>query len=138
TGHRMPPPPCYLDECVDQGAAQILRERGNAATTVHDHGMRGAADDEQLEFAAQRGWVLVSHNERHFLRMHRTYGAQGRSHAGILIVPETPSPRGRIRLARLVLRIAMLLDWLATMPSHQDRFIRCGDLQYELTQGLRL
>src|SRR5205823_3647899 len=98
TGHRMPPPPCYLDECVDQGAAQILRERGNAATTVHDHGMRGAADDEQLEFAVQRGWVLVSHNERHFLRRHRTYGAQGRSHAGILIVPETPSPRGRIRL----------------------------------------
>lgn len=94
----------YLDENVDYAAIGPLRQRGYTVTTAQAEGTAGLDDDEQLAFAAQRDWLIVSHNQRHFRRWHSMFVQQQRPHAGIVILPG-PSP-----LARLVLRLALLLD----------------------------
>jgi hypothetical protein len=78
--------------------------------------------------------VLLTYNRRHFRRLHRDWLAAGRSHAGIVVVPQTPP------LSRRVLRIALLLDWLAGLGAggHHSRLFQWDDLQQLLHAGSRL
>lgn len=43
-----------------------------------------------LQEAAGQGRVLVTHNISHFVTLHRSYLADGRSHAGIVVTPVRP------------------------------------------------
>src|SRR4051812_41888564 len=101
----MAAPPVYLDECVDVDLATGLARRGFRATTTRAQARSGATDEAQLEFAGARGWILLSHNKRHFVRWHQTFQRQKRRHSGIIILPKSPLPR-------LELRAAMALDWI--------------------------
>src|SRR5260221_3615132 len=101
----MPAPPVYLDECVDVDLATGLIRRGFRATTTRAEARSGATDEAQLEFASARGWILISHNKRHFVRWHQTFRRELRPHNGIIILPKSPLPR-------LELRAAMALDWI--------------------------
>lgn len=65
-----------------------LRSRGVKATTVLDSGFAGKTDDEQLAFARDLGCVLYTFNVPDFHRMHQRWLAAGRSHAGIILVPQ--------------------------------------------------
>lgn len=69
----------YLDEHVPSAVAQGVRRRGGDVVTVQEAGLRGAADDEQLAYAARSGRALVT-QDTDFLRMH----AAGGSHRGII------------------------------------------------------
>ena len=40
--------------------------------------------------AVTQGRVLVTHNISHFVTLHRSYLAEGRSHAGIVVTPVRP------------------------------------------------
>ena len=128
----MAAPPVYLDECVDVALADALRRRGFIVTIARDHGPVGAGDEEQILYATSRGWIILSHNARHFRRWHRAFVETGRSHDGMILIPETGP------VSRLALRAAMMLDWIATLGDHRGRLFRWGDLQYQLTQGYRL
>jgi hypothetical protein len=128
----MPAPTVYLDECVDQDLAASLRARGFGATTTRDEGMSGAGDEQQLQFATQRGWTLISHNKRHFQRWHRVFQQQGRTHSGIILLPKSPLPR-------LELRAAMTLDWI-DQQAHPigSSLLLWNDVQQWLNQGRML
>lgn len=128
----MAPPPLYLDECVDHRLAGALRKRGFAVYTALDQGMTELPDEAQLEYAATRGWVLVTHNGRHFRRLHDAWALRGREHQGILVLPERPP------LELLETRAAMLLDWVATLPLRRSSFNTWGQLQGLLERGHRL
>ena len=130
----MPAPPAYLDECVDHDLVSSLRSKGYQVTSALEQGRAnlGDADDAQLDFATARGWVLISHNERDFRNLSREYLLRGRTHGGIIILPEY-SPYDRF-----VIRAAMLLDWLGTMPNHRAGFFKWGHLQELLEQGFQL
>src|SRR5207249_4184760 len=117
----MPPPGAYLDECVDVDLSPALHQRGFFVTTVRDEGMTGRTDAEQLEHAAARGLVLVTHNGPHFWRRHLEYQGQRRPHGGIIDVPEPGRLRPEVRLQQLTVRTAMLLGWL---PDWRDQFRR--------------
>lgn len=127
----MPVPSTYLDENVDVELADYLERRGCSVTTAQAARTAGLDDEGQLAHAAARGLVLISHNQRHFRRWHAIFQQHGRSHAGIILIPQSP-------LRRLEVRAAMMLDWIATFPDHRSRLFRWHDLQYQLTRGYRL
>jgi predicted nuclease of predicted toxin-antitoxin system len=83
----------YTDHDVALQVALLLRQIGHTAITARDLGLERAGDDEHLLTAAQRGWILVTHNRQHFLLLHdawrrwlRVFGVST-VHAGILIPP---------------------------------------------------
>jgi hypothetical protein len=123
----MPRPLLYLDECVDQGVAPLIAGRGFDITTARDAGIVRASDDVQLAYATAHDWLLISHNNLDFRRLHR----QSMQHAGILIVPT-----GKRRL--LALRIALAADWIATLPDYRGQFFRWNHVQQWLIRGERI
>ncbi len=126
-------PHVYLDECVDCDLAVRLARRGFVATTTQAQGMVGATDEQQLAFATQNGWAILTRNRRHFQRQHQTYLQQRRPHAGILILPQ------RGTLDRLELRAVMMLDWIATYSlQHHSALLMWSSLQFLPTRGLQL
>lgn len=128
----MPTPPIYLDECVDHPLVEALRKRGFTVSAARDEGMIGAVDEAQLSYASLRNWLLVSYDGRDYWRLHRSWRHRGHSHSGIVIVPATPP------LERVALRVAMMLEWIATFPDHGSIFVTWGQLQTSLEQGYRL
>ena len=126
------PPHAYLDECVDVLLADRLRRRGFEAGTAESAGMRGKTDEEQIVHATAHESIIITHNAKHFIRLHHRFRRLGRLHAGIVLLPADNSP------PRLAIRAAMMLDWIATLGDHRGRLFRWGDLQYQLTQGYRL
>jgi predicted nuclease of predicted toxin-antitoxin system len=71
----------FVDEDVPWAAVDHLRTLGHDVLTVDEVGRKGAADADQLAFAAADGRAVVTHNRRHFLRLHR----RDDNHAGIII-----------------------------------------------------
>jgi hypothetical protein len=57
---------------------------------------------------------------------------QGRSHAGMMLLSRTAP------LARLTLRVTMMLDWIATLDSHRNDLFTWGTLQDLFDEGYRL
>src|SRR3954462_12169382 len=112
----MTAPRVYLDECVDCELAPRLGQCGFVVTTAVAEGIVGATDPEQLAYATQLGWAILTHNRRHFPHEHHEYVRQNRPHGGIIILPQ----RGTFE--RLELRAAMMLDWIASeSASYQSR-----------------
>lgn len=69
-----------------------------------DAGMNERSDESQLVFATALGRVLISANARDFAAMHRTWLESGRSHFGILIIPQQRYSTGET--VRRLLRVA--------------------------------
>lgn len=123
----MPIPIVYMDECVRIPLAARLRLRGFTVFTARDEGLAGVSDTEQLAYATRRGWLIVSHNTRDFMRLHRRV----RIHTGIALFPST-------NLDLQEIRAAMLIDWAASLPDYRSHLFRWHDLQQQLIGGMRL
>ncbi len=128
----MPARGVYLDECVDVALADALRQRGFVAVTTRQAGMLGARDDEQLAHATASGLMMLSHNQGHFRRLHRQFRQHGRAHEGIVLLPHTTP------VALLILRVTMMLDWIATLDEYRNRLFTWGTLQDLLDRGYRV
>jgi hypothetical protein len=82
----------YLDENFPVAVAAQLRRQGFVATTADEESTKGATDPFQLIFAADRGWVLVTHNRSDFRMLHEAWHLWSHrwgvrpQHAGILVV----------------------------------------------------
>lgn len=83
----------FLDENLSVHVASLLRAMGHEVTTARDERLVRAHDDEQLFFAAERGMILVSH-DNDFYVLHRGIRRWLRQrgetaiHAGILIISD--------------------------------------------------
>ena len=97
----MSPPPIIVDEDFPLPVAEALRERGFSVVAAVQLPPRGLADVEQLRRARGRGWVLVSHNRRDFIRLGHDFRQRGEPHAGVVLLPRDLSSE------RLLLRTAM-------------------------------
>ena len=64
---------------------RALRARGVNVTTALEEGMIERTDAEHLDYATEEGRVLYSFNQGDFYRLHTTYLAEGKSHAGIIL-----------------------------------------------------
>lgn len=123
----------YLDHCVDDGIAEYLRQRGEQVVLARLEGMARAEDDDQVRYATARRWLMVSTNERDYVRIHRNFRAGVQQHSGIVTVPQKGS------LLRQQLRCVMLLDWIAAEHAEtRNRLFRWTDLQQLLNGGYTL
>ena len=75
-----------LDEDLPPEAAEISRNLGLDAVSVHEVDRRGYSDGEQLRFAAGEGRVFVTRNRDDFLLLTTEFYRVGEVHPGLLIV----------------------------------------------------
>lgn len=93
------PPKIYLDEDVQAYVAEALRLRGWSAITTEEAGRRQATDRDQIQFATDNGFALLTYNVRDFPRIHYEMMARGEEHAGLLVATQDdPSRTVRILL----------------------------------------
>jgi predicted nuclease of predicted toxin-antitoxin system len=80
----------YADEDFDRRVVEALRRLGHDVLTVQEAGQanRAVSDAAILVSATTAGRVLVTHNRRHFIRLHR----EGQPHSGILVCTRDPDP----------------------------------------------
>ena len=91
-----------------------LRRLGHDVLTSHQAGKANASvpDSEVLSFAAGEGRILLTHNRRHFLRLHQR---RMTGHAGIVLCTFDPDFEGQ------ALRVHAALG---RTPSMVDQLIR--------------
>jgi Domain of unknown function (DUF5615) len=65
------------------------RAAGHLVVTAAEAGMLGQSDPAHLDFAAAHNFVIVTEDVRDFAVLHKSFIAEGRSHAGILIVHQS-------------------------------------------------
>ncbi len=83
-----------LDEDMSYRVAEGLRQRGVAATSVHEVGRanRQVSDEGQLSLAAAEGRVLVTYDRADYQALDALWRAHGRTHTGILWCTERSIP----------------------------------------------
>ncbi len=86
-------PSFYTDEDVGVRVAEFLRARGYDAISARNANRLEESDADQLRYAARQGWTVITHNAKHFRRLHEEWGATGQAHAGILTLDRPPKPR---------------------------------------------
>lgn len=88
-----------MDESVNVIIAQALRRRGIEAVTVKDAGRLGFSDEEQLEYAREGNYVIVTHDDD-FLSL-----AENIKHKGIIYVHQQ-----KYGIGEIVRKLALLWD----------------------------
>ncbi len=78
----------YLDENVSLLVATVLSNEHFVVVSAHEVGMIGANDEEQLQYAAAHGRVLLIFNQKHFRPLYDTWWSAGQSHNGIILSRE--------------------------------------------------
>ena len=77
----------FFDEDASARAvAHNLLLRGVDVTITVDEGRAGFPDLEQLVYATQQHRVICTCNIKDFMPLHRDYLAQGKEHAGIILL----------------------------------------------------
>lgn len=73
---------------MSRALVQALTARGIDVESALNAGMVEIEDQLHLEYAARNGRVLYSANVRDFHRLHYEFLRDGRSHSGIILVPQ--------------------------------------------------
>jgi Domain of unknown function (DUF5615) len=92
----MSPIRVYLDEDVHPFVAHALRLRGWGAATTFQLGRQQCTDADQIPYATQNGYSILTYNVRDFPRLHHEILAGGGNHSGILVATQD-DPRRTIR-----------------------------------------
>ena len=92
------------EDASEQAVVRGLRARGIDVLTTAEAGNLGSTDAEQLAFAAAENRTIYTFNVADFARLHRDYLAEGRHHAGIVVLPDQRCSVGEKirRVARFV------------------------------------
>ena len=86
--------PLLLDEMLGGRLAEALRRHDmDVRALVETADQRGLPDEEVLAMAAAEQRVVLTANVPDFLRLDREWRREGRSHAGILLVPSYSFPQ---------------------------------------------
>jgi predicted nuclease of predicted toxin-antitoxin system len=102
----------YTNENIPLQVVTELRRLGHDVLTSLDAGTANAAvpDSEVLAFAAADSRILLTHNRRHFLALHRNRAAD---HAGIVVCTvDTDFSRLAQRIHDAVTTVAEMLNQL--------------------------
>jgi hypothetical protein len=90
----------YLDEDVHSLIADALRLRGWDVLTTIEADRQGSTDEQQMEYATENGFVILSYNVADFPRLHDKTLAAGGHHAGMIVATqENPSRNAKTLLA---------------------------------------
>lgn len=75
----------YFDEDVSVIAAKVIRSHGFKVVCASEVKGCGKPDEEQLKYAAKNNHILVTHNIRDFINLHRDSLKKGLHHSGIIL-----------------------------------------------------
>ncbi len=64
---------------------ELVAAWGFRAETARDAGQLSKPDSEQLAYAVERGFCVVTHNRENFEELHLHYFPTGRNHSGVII-----------------------------------------------------
>ena len=101
----------YADEDFPRQVVQMLRDLGHDVLTVQEAGRRGSDDSEVLADATADSRAVLTHNHRHYRRLHAR-----QTHAGII-----SCTRDKDDLPGLAQRIH---DAMSAAPKLANQFIR--------------
>ena len=79
-------PTFYLNENIPVRVVNILARFKIASIHTIDAGNKGTTDEFQLKYASRKNAILVSHNIKHFKRLHKQWLQRGLTHSGILVL----------------------------------------------------
>mgnify|MGYP001587367080 CR=1 FL=1 len=79
-------PNLYLNENVPIRLVDLLANIGITAIHTLNVKNQGISDDFQLQYAAERSYVLVTHNRKDFRYLHNKWIREGKFHPGILVM----------------------------------------------------
>lgn len=80
----------YLDEDVPVSFSQALLNRGVNISTTQETDNVGNTDIQQLKFANQKKRVIITHNKRDFIKLHKEFLESNRQHCGIIVSDQLP------------------------------------------------
>lgn len=91
----------YLDEHIQTSLTDALRLRGVDILTTQEAGNIGFNDYDQLNYAQEKGRVLLSYNKKDFAKIHYEFMKNDKSHTGIVLSNQLPIGQVLKRLMRL-------------------------------------
>ena len=116
-----------LDEQLSPQIAALLRASGYDVEAVADRpDLLGSSDRILFEVATKEGRAIITNNIRDFRPLAAEWLAQGRVHAGLILLPSTRT-RTRGAIAMLAERISAVLPENPDGLSGSERWI--GALQ---------
>jgi predicted nuclease of predicted toxin-antitoxin system len=101
-----------LDEHIPAAVAAGLKQKGIAAATIHELGRRGLSDAEQVQFADEQKWVLVTFDSDYLAMAQREV-----QHSGIVWCAERKHSIGQLVRALALIHAVMDRD---TMRNHVE------------------
>jgi predicted nuclease of predicted toxin-antitoxin system len=96
----------FLDEDLSDEVARIARNLGIDVWSVHEVGRRRLGDDEQFDYAASNGMVMVTRNRDDYLILNAQHYEMGKLNCGLLIVPHSLPDTQPSRIAHRLKRWA--------------------------------
>lgn len=103
------------DEHIYPDLAIALRRRGYDAISCQEAGLvsRRVSDAEQLHHATRQGRAILTYDAGDFIRLDRSWKAEGRQHAGIIVVSRSVNT-----LSQLLARVIVHLDTISRETQH--------------------
>ncbi len=80
----------YTDEDVHKKVSVALCTRGYDVVSVHDRKNWGHSDLQQLEYATSQERAIFTFNTGDFIRLHKDYLNNKKSHFGIILSKQIP------------------------------------------------
>ncbi len=80
----------YLDEDVNVLVAGIVRSQAFKILTASESRRKGKNDAEQLKYATENGYVILTHNRIDYEELARDYFTNNKTHNGIIIATRHP------------------------------------------------
>jgi hypothetical protein len=92
----------YLDEDVNVLVAELIRLQNFRVLTVTEAARKGKSDAEQLEFATENGYTILTHNRVDYEKLAQEYFANNQTHAGIIVAVRRPAQKIAERLLKIL------------------------------------
>ena len=98
-----------LDNHYSPTIAVLLREAGHDVVAAIERGWEREDDEGILDICSEEARVLMTNDVADFTVIYRRWGADGRTHSGLIFTADASMPRGRSTFGRLVGTIDALL-----------------------------
>ncbi|MFH1776918.1 MAG: DUF5615 family PIN-like protein [Candidatus Omnitrophota bacterium] len=93
-------PKLYLNENIPIRLVSLLSNLGIIAIHTLSVNNQGTSDEFQLQYAAERGYIIVTHNRKNFRQLHKRWIHEGKCHAGIIVMRHDEPERLADRIKR--------------------------------------
>jgi Domain of unknown function (DUF5615) len=92
----------YLDEDVNVLVAELVRLQNFRVLTITEADRKGKSDTEQLEFATENGYMILTRNRVDYEELAQEYFASNQTHGGIVVAVRRPPHEITKRLLKIL------------------------------------